>query len=137
MRGCLPTLTALLIAAPAFAGELSSRGDPASKGASEAPRLERFMPEQQVSKGAMTIAGKRLDYNAYAGTLVVHLKDWDDVRQNANKEDKSGRPKHQCFTSRTPRAAHNTRIGRSLSCLTVDRDPRLSGCTWGRSVRDA
>jgi len=51
MCRCLPTLTALLIAAPAFAGEPSSCGDPASKCASEAPKLERFMPEQQVSKG--------------------------------------------------------------------------------------
>jgi carboxypeptidase C (cathepsin A) len=90
MCRCLPTLTALLIAAPAFAGELSSCGDPASKCASEAPKLERFMPEQQVSKGTITIAGKRLDYDAYAGTLVVHLREWDDVRQNANKEDKIG-----------------------------------------------
>jgi len=31
-----------------------------------------------------------MDYDAYAGTLVVHLKDWDDVAQNANKDDKVG-----------------------------------------------
>jgi carboxypeptidase C (cathepsin A) len=90
MRRCLPPLTALLIAAPAFAGELSSASDTAPKGASEAPQLERFIPEQRVHTGTVTIAGKRLDYNAYAGTLVVHLKDWDDVRQNANKDDKIG-----------------------------------------------
>jgi carboxypeptidase C (cathepsin A) len=90
MRGCLSTLSALLISVPAFASESSSGGDQVSKGASEAPQLKRFVPEQQASKGTITIAGKRLDYNAYAGTLVVHLKDWDDVRQNANKEDKMG-----------------------------------------------
>ncbi len=53
-------------------------------------KIETFKPEQQSSKGTMTFSGKRLDYDAYAGTLVVHLKDWDDVPQNANKEDKIG-----------------------------------------------
>jgi carboxypeptidase C (cathepsin A) len=57
---------------------------------SEEPKLVTFKPEQQASKGTVTVAGKRLDYDAYAGTLVVHLKGYDDVPQNINKEDKIG-----------------------------------------------
>src|ERR1700722_926074 len=54
------------------------------------PKLITFKPELQASKGTVTLAGKRLDYDAYAGTLVVHLKGYDDVPQNINKEDKIG-----------------------------------------------
>jgi carboxypeptidase C (cathepsin A) len=56
----------------------------------EEPKLVTFKPELQASKGTVTAAGKRLDYDAYAGTLVVHLKGYDDVPQNINKEDKIG-----------------------------------------------
>ncbi|HEX3846638.1 MAG TPA: hypothetical protein VHV81_04600 [Steroidobacteraceae bacterium] len=56
----------------------------------EEPKLVTFKPELQASKGNVTLAGKRLDYDAYAGTLVVHLKGYDDVPQNLNREDKVG-----------------------------------------------
>jgi carboxypeptidase C (cathepsin A) len=56
----------------------------------EEPKIVTFKPEQQASKGMVTVAGKRLDYDAYAGTVVVHLKGYDDVPQNANKDDKIG-----------------------------------------------
>jgi carboxypeptidase C (cathepsin A) len=56
----------------------------------EEPKLVTFKPELEASKGSVTVAGKRLDYDAYAGTLVVHLKGYDDVPQNLNHEDKVG-----------------------------------------------
>jgi carboxypeptidase C (cathepsin A) len=60
--------------------------------------VEHFTPEQQSSKGAVTVEGRRIDYDAYAGTLVVHPKDWDDVPQNAPKdEDKNPRPEASMF----------------------------------------
>ena len=60
--------------------------------------LEHFTPDQQSSKGSVTIDGRRIDYDAYAGTLVVHPKDWDDVPQNAPKdEDKNPRPEASMF----------------------------------------
>jgi carboxypeptidase C (cathepsin A) len=63
-----------------------------------APAVEHFKPEQQTSKGFVTIEGRRLDYDAYAGTLIVHPKDWDDVAQNAPKdEDKQPRPEASMF----------------------------------------
>jgi len=57
---------------------------------SEDPKIVSFKPELQASKGSVTVAGKRLDYDAYAGTLVVHLKGYDDVPQNAPKDEKIG-----------------------------------------------
>jgi carboxypeptidase C (cathepsin A) len=57
-----------------------------------------FVPEQQSSKGSVTVEGRHIDYDAYAGTIVVHPKDWDDVPQNAPKdEDKNPRPEASMF----------------------------------------
>ena len=70
----------------------SADGKPAST------PVEHFKPEQQSSKGSVTIEGRRIDYDAYAGTVVVHPKDWDDVPQNAPKdEDKNPRPEASMF----------------------------------------
>jgi len=55
----------------------------------EQPAAEQFKPEQQSSKGAVAIGGNVINYDAIAGTLVVHPKGWDDVPQNADKDDKS------------------------------------------------
>jgi carboxypeptidase C (cathepsin A) len=50
---------------------------------------EHFKPEQQQSKGSVTVGGHVINYDAYAGTLVVHTKDWDDVPQNTEKDAKT------------------------------------------------
>ncbi|HEY2351008.1 MAG TPA: hypothetical protein VGH83_00775 [Candidatus Acidoferrum sp.] len=55
----------------------------------EADKIEHFKPEQQASKGTVTIGGSLISYDAYAGTLVVHPKGWDDVPQNRDKDPKN------------------------------------------------
>jgi carboxypeptidase C (cathepsin A) len=55
----------------------------------ETPRTEQFKPEQQATKGSVTIGGNVINYDAFAGTLVVHPKDWDDVPQNADPDPKN------------------------------------------------
>jgi carboxypeptidase C (cathepsin A) len=45
-----------------------------------------FKPVAKTSDGSVTIGGKRIDYQAIAGTLVVHPKGWDDVAK-ADKAD--------------------------------------------------
>ena len=55
----------------------------------EHPSPEQFKPEQQASKGTVTIGGNVINYDAFAGTLVVHPKGWDDVPQNADKDEKN------------------------------------------------
>ena len=57
-----------------------------------------FMPGQQRSTGSVTVGGQRINYVAYAGTIVVHPKGWDDVPQNAPKdEDKGDQPEASMF----------------------------------------
>src|SRR5271166_4635316 len=55
----------------------------------EQPAPEQFKPEQQSSKGTVIIGGNVINYDAFAGTLVVHPKGWDDVPQNRDKDDKN------------------------------------------------
>jgi carboxypeptidase C (cathepsin A) len=52
-------------------------------------KSDQFKAEQQASKGSVTIGGNVINYDAYAGTLVVHPKGWDDVPQNADPDLKN------------------------------------------------
>jgi carboxypeptidase C (cathepsin A) len=61
----------------------------ASASKTDATKPEQFKPEQQASKGSVTVSGTAINYDAFAGTLVVHPKGWDDVPQNADKDDKN------------------------------------------------
>jgi len=45
----------------------------------EPHRFEPFKPEAVTSNGSVTVDGKAISYQAVAGTLVIHPKDWDDV----------------------------------------------------------
>jgi carboxypeptidase C (cathepsin A) len=56
----------------------------------DAEKQESFKATQQASKGSVTVEGTSINYDAYAGTFVVHMRDWDDVPQNADKNDKVG-----------------------------------------------
>ena len=38
-----------------------------------------FEPESSTTEGSVTVEGKRIDYQAVAGTIVVHPKGWDDA----------------------------------------------------------
>ncbi len=55
----------------------------------ETPKTQEFKPEQQQTKGSVTIGGSTINYDAIAGTLIVHPKDWDDVPQNADPDPKN------------------------------------------------
>ncbi len=63
----------------------------------DAAKPEEFKAEQQASKGSVTVGGKLVNYEAMAGTLVVHAKGWDDVPQNADPNDKSLPPEASMF----------------------------------------
>ncbi len=49
-----------------------------------------FKAEEKTSDGAVTVGGHRIDYQATAGTLVVHAKGWDDALPPPEKDDKGG-----------------------------------------------
>jgi carboxypeptidase C (cathepsin A) len=84
------TLAATVAAAAAPPAPPSAPAPAATAAVDAAAKPDGFRPELQTSRGSLSLAGRRLDYEANAGTLVVHLKDWDDVPQNASKEEKIG-----------------------------------------------
>src|SRR5271156_5916360 len=91
MRRVILWMAALIIAVPAVplvTVNAQTKEDTAAA-KTDATKTEQFKPEQQASKGSVTVGGTVINYDAFAGTLVVHPKDWDDVPQNAAKDDKS------------------------------------------------
>jgi carboxypeptidase C (cathepsin A) len=48
-----------------------------------APNPKPFKPEQQMSKGSVMVEGHTINYNAYAGTIIVHPIGWNDVSGKA------------------------------------------------------
>jgi carboxypeptidase C (cathepsin A) len=83
-------LAALILPALRPCAAASVEASAAAAAKTEESKILSFKPEQQATKGVVTVAGKRLDYDACAGTIVVHLKGYDDVPQNLNKEEKVG-----------------------------------------------
>jgi len=83
---------ALRATGPAFAADDTS---PAAK-----PDTGRespfFKPEAHTTDGSVLIGGRKIDYQAIAGTLVVHPKGWDDVakphEEGAKEEDDDHNP---------------------------------------------
>lgn len=61
--------------------------DPASPSADaqKTPAKEVFQPEAVTSNGSVTIGGRTLTYQAIAGTLVVHPRGWDDVKDPSSQ----------------------------------------------------
>ena len=45
----------------------------------KAPKGGYFKPEATTNTSTVSVEGKSIDYEAVAGTLVVHPKDWDDA----------------------------------------------------------
>lgn len=92
---------ALLLAPSVYAaasGSADSDNKSADKKGDDSSAPQHFSPQQQDSKGSVTVGGRRIDYDAHAGTLVVHTKDYDDVPQNTPKdEDKNPRPEASMF----------------------------------------
>ena len=58
-----------------------------SRARQEPASFEPFRAESQLSSASVTVAGKALPYQAIAGTLVVHAKDWEDVPQDPGEKD--------------------------------------------------
>ena len=52
-----------------------------------------FTPDAVTTDGSVTVGGHRIDYQAVAGTLVVHPKGWDDAAQNAPADKAAHDPK--------------------------------------------
>jgi carboxypeptidase C (cathepsin A) len=99
---------ALVVASPAFLTAAPNPPGPPEKkmdGDSEKPeggKFEPFKTEAVTSTGSVTIGGQAIAYQAIAGTLIVHPKDWDDVPRDP-KADKGG-PSEDQGDSKNPTA---------------------------------
>ena len=70
----------LLVLVPPLCGAASTQDSAAGQKPVSAQH-GYFQPESSKSSGKVTAAGKKVDYDAVAGTLVVHAKGWDDAPQ--------------------------------------------------------
>lgn len=90
MRRLIFWFVVLAIAVPALpliAARAQSKDDAAN--AAAATKSDEFKVEQQKTTGSVTVEGKQLNYDAVAGTIVVHPRGWDDVPQDTPKDDKN------------------------------------------------
>jgi carboxypeptidase C (cathepsin A) len=90
----LPTASLVSMCGPLQAQETPIPPKAASAHDSSA---DHFRVEQKTTESSVTVAGRKIDYEAIAGTLTVHPKDWDDVPQNADKDDKKQPPEASMF----------------------------------------
>jgi carboxypeptidase C (cathepsin A) len=63
--------------------------------AADALKAPDFKPTEVTSTGSVTVGGSRIDYQAVAGTLVVHAQGSDD--DGASADDKSPAPEASMF----------------------------------------
>jgi carboxypeptidase C (cathepsin A) len=52
-------------------------------------KFQPFKSEAKTSTGTVTISGQAISYQAIAGTLIVHPKDWDDVARDPKPDKES------------------------------------------------
>jgi carboxypeptidase C (cathepsin A) len=93
----LTILGSLLSLVPASAQSSAPSKDDSAQSKQTSSKPEGLKTEQQASKGSVTISGAATPYDAFAGTIVVHPKGWDDVPQNADKDDKNLEPEASMF----------------------------------------
>jgi carboxypeptidase C (cathepsin A) len=76
-------IVAVLAATAAVALAKDASTDKSTTAAPAASKGAFFKPEESTSNGSVTVEGNTVSYQAVAGTLIVHGKDWDDVTQTA------------------------------------------------------
>lgn len=93
----------LVIAAPPPPGGPGS-SPPNAGDKPESHHFEPFKPEATTSNGSVTIDGKTISYQAIAGTLVIHPKDWDDVPRDPGTDKPSPGPADDGAEGKNPTA---------------------------------
>jgi len=86
----------LVLAALGAAHVHAADAAPAAAG-SDSTAVESFKPEEKLSEGSVVVGGQRIEYQAIAGTLVVHPRGWDDVPQNADRDAKGAATEASMF----------------------------------------
>jgi len=76
-----------LLALVVVSGCLLSSALAAADTAGHKTATPEFKPTSVVTDGSVTVAGKRIDYRAVAGTLIVHARGWDDAAPAGARDD--------------------------------------------------
>jgi carboxypeptidase C (cathepsin A) len=97
MTASVPALTA-----PAVPDSADKKADGESQKA-DGGKFDPFKPESIASSGTVTIGGQAISYQAVAGTLIVHPKDWDDVPRDP-KADKAAPGSEEGADAKNPTA---------------------------------
>ena len=149
----------LLLGTAAVAVQVEAASDKGSEAESkDTPKptaTPNFKPESITSTGTVTVGGSPIEYQAVAGTFVVHPKGWDDAaltgdRQSKESED-SEESEQEPNEHKNPTAeasmfyvAYNFKQGwgrrrrdRSRSSTMVVPARRAYGCTWEHSAPGA
>jgi carboxypeptidase C (cathepsin A) len=101
---------ALALAGPAFPAAAPTAPTPPDRKAdsdSERPESGKFEPfksESVSSNGTVTIGAQSVPYQAVAGTLIVHPRDWDDVPRDPKAERANPTPGEDGGDARNPTA---------------------------------
>src|SRR5215475_7402067 len=80
-------LTTAALAVPVKAASDKS-SEPESKDKPSPTATPNFKPESVTSTGTVTVGGSPIEYQAVAGTLVVHPKGWDDAAPKGDRQSK-------------------------------------------------
>ncbi|HEY5047984.1 MAG TPA: hypothetical protein VII49_08210 [Rhizomicrobium sp.] len=84
---------AVVLVVAAVAAVAADQPHPGSNTDIPAPAVKSkfFHPEEKITQGNVTVESSMVNYQAVAGTIVVHPKDWDDVDQTTDDktDDKS------------------------------------------------
>jgi len=83
---CLFLTTAALAVQAKAASDKNSK--PESKDTPTPTATPNFKPESITSTGTATVGGSPIEYQAVAGTLVVHPKGWDDAAPTGDRKNK-------------------------------------------------
>src|SRR5579883_811271 len=89
MRQMVPLLAALTISTAALAA--APRADPAKAPPTAGPApASVFTPRTIRSTGTVSVEGRKIAYDAMAGTIIVHPKGWDDAAKPQGAKDEIG-----------------------------------------------
>ncbi len=100
---------ALALALPAFLAAAPASNPPDRKPdgdsqKSDGGKFEPFKSESVTSTGTVTIGGQSIAYQAVAGTLIVHPKDWDDVPRDPKADRPNPGPGEEGGEGKNPSA---------------------------------
>jgi len=84
MKRAFLLVTGALLAV-AMVAIMSAAPQSKDKTKAEGP-AEFFQPTETKTEGSVTVAGTRIDYEAVAGTIVVHPSGWDDAPQGGEAD---------------------------------------------------